>query len=134
MQLLSRERMHMQIFEQLEQWKVSQVLIELQYIVAKEKKTIYGRILSVNTVEQNILFYNDDKKAIENVYLSQIEDIIATGSLAAETNQNTTLNSELNKKHLSLKEEIIQTISSLTTSDLNALFPLIKHLAKSTEK
>jgi hypothetical protein len=134
MQLLSRERMHMQIFEQLEQWKVSQVLIELQYIVAKEKKTIYGRILSVNTVEQNILFYNDDKKAIENVYLSQIEDIIATGSLAAETNQNITLNSELNKKHLSLKEEIIQTISSLTTSDLNALFPLIKHLAKSTEK
>jgi hypothetical protein len=134
MQLFCGEGMSMQIFEQLEQWKVSQVLIELQYIIAREKKTIYGRILSVDTLEQNILFYNDDKKAIENVYLSQIEDIIATGSIAVETNQNTTLNTELNEKHNSLKEEIIKTISSLTTSDLYALFPLIKHLAKSTEK
>jgi hypothetical protein len=134
MQMFSGEGMPMHIFEQLEQWKVSQVLIELQYIVAKEKKTIYGRIFSVDTVEQNILFYNDDKKAIENVYLSQIEDIIARGSLAAETNQNVILNTELNKTYPSLKEEIIQTISSLSTSDLYALFPLIKHLAKSTEK
>jgi hypothetical protein len=143
------------IFDLLRQWKESQTIIELHYIHAGAKKIAHGRIYSFDLGQQNILFYNEDRKSVDNILLAQIEDAIsasvpqhevpradsnsqpnaqkgADGSAAeVDTNQSLT---KPGKKNLDLKEEIVLLIEELGTPDLYALYPMIKHLAKQQEK
>jgi hypothetical protein len=145
------------IFDLLRQWKDSQTIIELHYIHAGAKKMVHGRIYSFDPGQQQLLFYNEDRKSVENISLSQIEDAIAAtaspkGTAAPEkrseeekfTSGNgiepaseidaTKPPTKPDKKNLDLKEEIVLLISELGTPDLYALYPMIKHLAKQQEK
>lgn len=149
----------MNIFDLLKQWKDSQTFIELHYIHAGAKKMVHGRIYSFDPGQQQLLFYDEDRKSVENISLSQIEDAIAGTAAPRETagtgpekrpEEETAMTvngngpasevgaakppAKLDKKNLDLKEEIVLLISELGTPDLYALYPMIKHLAKQQEK
>ncbi|NHN33051.1 hypothetical protein [Paenibacillus agricola] len=142
----------MSISDQLHQWQESQSIVEMHYINARSKRVIHGRILSFDSNEQKILFYDDDAKKIENISLAQIEDMIASTSdepvqavkavQAVLTPQalpavpvSTAINNEPdNTKNMTLKEEIIAIIELLPSNDLYAVLPLLKHLANHAEK
>lgn len=138
----------MNIFDLLKQWKESQTIIELHYIHAGAKKIAHGRIYSFDLGQQNILFYNEDQKSVDNISLAQIEDAISsiapqheavkaeaspTGEQAAEADTSRS-STKPGKKNLDLKDEIVLMIEELGTPDLYALYPMIKHLAKQREK
>jgi hypothetical protein len=147
------------IFDLLRQWKDSQTIIELHYIHAGAKKVVHGRIYSFDPDQQQLLFYDEDRKSVENISLSQIEDAIAAIASPKETARSapekrseeekaltgngngpssevdaTMPPAKPDKKNHDLKEEIVFLISELGAPDLYALYPMIKHLAKQQEK
>ncbi|TMV48370.1 hypothetical protein FE783_17790 [Paenibacillus mesophilus] len=77
----------MNIFDLLKQWKESQTIIELHYIHAGAKKIAHGRIYSFDLGQQNILFYNEDKKSVDNISLAQIEDAISAFATRPEADK-----------------------------------------------
>lgn len=65
----------MGINEQIEIWREQNNLIELHLIASRNQhRWIYGRIFSFDKEKQQILFYNDDTKTVENIRLTEIED------------------------------------------------------------
>jgi hypothetical protein len=127
----------MSISDQLYQWQQSKSIVELHYINARSKKIIHGRIYSFDPNEQNILFYDEDAKKIENVSLAQIEDMIASEPMEQiQARQvSTEIKNEPEKRNNpSLKEEVLAIIELLPSNDLYAILPLLKHLAKQVDK
>jgi hypothetical protein len=131
----------MGIFDQLQYWKETNTIVEMHYIVAGVKRTIYGRVLSFESSAQKIIFYNDDAKNTENISLAQIEDVIVpqppSQTEPAQTMPGYSHKEKqaqgvqpASKKSLSVKEELIEAIETLSTPDLYALLPLVKQLSK----
>lgn len=141
----------MGILELLNQWKNSQCIIEIHYIHAGDKKVAHGRVYSFDLERQSILFYDEDNKSVENISLTQIEDALAAETMKAEASP-ARQDRKGNERHErpgnqadepkppqaesagdrlhDLREEIVRLIELLPSSDLNALYPLIQHLAE----
>ncbi|TBL80613.1 hypothetical protein [Paenibacillus thalictri] len=134
----------MNIAELLEYWKDTKTMVELHFIEAGRKRKAHGRIFSFDFQEQYILFYNDDTKNIENISLTQIEDAIAAEPPKSEPvapvepvikeEAASVQQTKGTKKNLTVKEEIVEIVDSMSTGDLYALLPLFKHLARNQQK
>ncbi|MEF3303721.1 hypothetical protein [Paenibacillus sp. GYB003] len=157
----------MGILDLLNQWKNSQCIIEMHYIHAGHKKVAHGRVYSFDAERQTILFYDEDKKSVENISLTQIEDALSAETKRTEAdvgesvrpedgskkrqeqqeqehaepsvgqtdkhNPESTAGKESGPKELPIKEELLLLIDRLPIDDLNALYPIVRHLAKRQE-
>ncbi|ADO59983.1 hypothetical protein [Paenibacillus polymyxa] len=61
---------------QIEYWFNSKTLLTIKILNAKGKEeSLHGRIISYEPESNNILFYEDDFKRVDNILLSEILNV-----------------------------------------------------------
>lgn len=132
----------MNLYEQIEQWTNNKTLIELHTVSkGNRRRRAHGRIYSFDPVASKMLFYNDDTKSVENVLLSEIENVFCSESASEEKREanveETTSGTPSPKplpdsanKRVRLLNEMKTLLNELSEEDLETLLPLIKRLSQ----
>lgn len=125
------------LYEQIEYWINNRTLIELHTITkGNRRKCVHGRICSFDRASSKLLFYNDDSKTVENILLSEIENVFPAQSSSpaplsqapssAESTSKKTAE-PVNRRH-QLLDEICSQLEQLSDEDLETLLPLVRRL------